>query len=124
MNLSSWIELGVLLVGLSASLALAWWRSWRVNEQKLSIWRKRALRLGLMGNTALLVLYLADLVRFQLIMRGVVRYTGSGLADSGRVLFTLIALGLASGICGAFGHGVTRLLVIVNGILLAILWCF
>jgi hypothetical protein len=75
----------------------------------------------LIGNTVSLALCLADLVRLQLIMRGIVGYAPLGWADTWALtaLFTLI---LASTVCGAFGSGLARLLTILAGILLTMLW--
>lgn len=119
-----WIAFGLLLVGLGVSSVAAWWQSYGSIGSSLPAWRRRALRFGAVGNAVSLLLYLADLGRFQLIMRGVVGYTGTGWADSGWVLLALIALGVVNGMCGAFGQRAARLLTVTNGIILAALWCF
>ena len=121
-----WNELGLfgLLVGGSClSLAIGWRRSRNANGLDLPTWRRQALRIGLIGNALALTICLADLVRLQLVMRRVVGYTGSGWADTW-ALTALFVLVLASTISGAFGSGLGRLLTIVAGILLAVLWFF
>ena len=124
MGTLSWNSLGLVVAGLCLSVPAAWWCYHRLAGLSLSTWRKRTLSFGLIGNSVSLALYLADLVRYRLIMQRAVAYTGSGWADSGWVLLGLIALGVASGICGTFGRRVARLLTMANGIVLAALWCF
>jgi len=121
--MSSWIEFGLLILGLCLSLAIAWWRYYRMNRLDLRMWRKRTLRFGLVGNTVSLVLCLADLVRLQLIMRGIVRHLGPGWAYTWG-LTALLALVLASTVCAGFGRGAARVLTIVCGVLLTIVWFF
>jgi hypothetical protein len=120
--ISSWIALGSLL-GLLVFLPIAWWQSYGANGAILPIWRRRILRLGLIGSTVSLAFCLADLARLQLIMRNVKGYNGGGWPDTWG-LTALFVLVMASTVCAAFGRGAARPLTILSGILLSILWFF
>jgi hypothetical protein len=117
------MELGLLIAGLGASLGMAWHQPYQRTARELPAWRQGIFRVGLIGNALSLVLYLADLVRFQLTMRGLVGYNPSGWADTWALL-ALFGVGLGSAACGAFGRGLARPLTIANGVVMAALWYF
>jgi hypothetical protein len=120
-SISSWAAFGSLLVGLLVFLPIAWWQSYGGSGAFLPTWRRRILRLGLIGSTASLACCLADLARLQLIMREVKGYKGGGWLDAWG-LTALLVLVITSTVCAAFGRGTARLLTILSGILLSILW--
>ena len=110
----------VLLVGsLCASLIFAWWRFRRGANLTLSRWRRVVLGCGLVGNTASLAVLLSFLVLTLLVKHGMSRYAHLLWAFS--FLFW-IALSLGTVPCGAFGRGISRFLVMANGVVLAFLW--
>lgn len=107
------------LASVCASLTLAWWRFRSGANLTLSRWRRVVLGCGLVGNTASLALLLSFLLLTLLVKHGMSRYTHLLWAFS--FLFW-IAFSLGTVPCGAFGRGISRLLVMANGVVLAFLW--
>jgi hypothetical protein len=96
------------LVGVST--LVGWMLSRTAKLPELATWRRCALRLGLVGNTGSLLLFLATI--FQIIgMRSSIVITGVAFL----LTFTPILL-------GAFGQRIPRVLVILNSLVLAFLW--
>jgi hypothetical protein len=120
-SISSWIELGLVLLGLFVCLGVAWRRSSNEDRANLPAWRRRTLRFGLIGTTVSLGFCLVDLGRLQLIMRGIVGYKPGGWLDTCG-LTALLLLIVASTACAAFGRGAARLLTVISGALLGIIW--
>jgi hypothetical protein len=118
-----WTAFGLLLVAFCASSGVAWWQAYRSVGPSLPAWRRRPLRFAAVTNAVSLLLYLGDLARFQLVMRGLVGYRPSGWADTWALL-ALFGVGLGSAACGAFGRGLARPLTIANGVVMAALWYF
>lgn len=114
-NLLFVLVVGIVCVG----LAVTWWRFRDTRYPEMIKWRRIALRSGLVGNTLSLVLLLAFLALS--LFRNEAMLTHPYL----RVVFSFLfwtAFSLATGLCGAFGRGGARLLVIAGGVLLASLW--
>jgi len=90
-----------------------------MNQPSLARWREVVLRSGLIGNTLSIALLCSFLV--------VALLAKYGNPKASRLLgafdfFFGIALSLATVLFGVFGRGVSRLLVIANGVVLAFLW--
>jgi hypothetical protein len=107
------------LASLCASLIFAWRLFRRGENLTLSRWRRMVLGCGLVGNTASLVLLLSFLALTLLVKHGMSKYAHLLWAFS--FLFW-IALSLGTVPCGAFGRGISRFLVMANGVVLAFLW--
>jgi len=109
----------LVVVALCVSLVVAWRRSRGDNQHSGTRWRTIALRLALTGNTlsvALLCIFLilAMLAKF-------------GMLGASHWLWVFsflfwIGFSLATVVLGAFGRGLSRFLVMVNGVVLACLW--
>jgi hypothetical protein len=108
-----------LLVALSISVGFAWSSSRGPRRANLSVWRRGLFFVGLVANTLSLVLFLAINLHGLLISRGVT--TAIDLIRTYKVLLPL-ELTLVSILCGAFGSGVARFLVVLNGLVLGFLW--
>ena len=104
---------------LCVSLIVTWWRFRDTRYPQLSSWRRIALRCGLLGNTVSLVLLLSFIALALFLRQAMPRYTHLLWAFS--FLFW-IAFSLATVLCGAFGRGGSRFLVMANGLLLTFLW--
>ena len=106
----------LILIIVCVALIFAWWR-----RPRLTLIRSRriALDCGLVGNTVSLALLVIFLGLTLLVNHGMTKYSHFLWAFS--FLFW-IAFSVASALCGVFGRGVSRILVIANGILLAALW--
>ncbi len=107
------------LTGLCVSVTAGWWRFPDQGHLVLSRWRRTVLRGGLVGNTLSLALLLSFLVLSLLVKHGMPGYAYLLWAVS--FLFWM-AFSLGTVLCGAFGRGASRLLVMTNGTLLTLLW--
>lgn len=109
----------LVVAALCASLVIAWWRFPSRNEPSLTRWRQVVLSFGLIGNTLSIALLCSFLVLALLVKYGKSNYSHWLWAFS--FLFW-IALSLATVLFGAFGRGLSRPLVMANGVVLACLW--
>ena len=100
------------LVAIAISVFIGWRLSVSEKLPKLSPWRRRLQLLGLFGNAASLIGFLAAII--MILMH-------NNVADfrSHRIFFPL-AVGPI--VLGAFGRGAPRVLVIFNGLVLTFLW--
>jgi hypothetical protein len=123
MHQLTWISDAAIFVlvvaALCASLVIAWWRFPSRNQSSLTQWRQVVLRFGLIGNTLSIALLCSFLVLALLVKYGRSNYSHWLWAFS--FLFW-IAFSLATVLFGAFGRGVSRSLVMANGVVLACLW--
>jgi hypothetical protein len=103
------------LAAIAVSVFMAWRlsRSGRLSE--LPPWRRGLLQLGLIGNTASLILLLA--VLFQMILKSEREVANFELLSRVSIPFTVAPV-----ILGAFGKRVPRVLVILNGLVLTFFW--
>lgn len=109
----------LVVAAVCASLMIAWWRFPNKNQPSLTRWREVVLRFGLIGNTLSIGLLCSFLVLALLSKYGASR--SLQLLGAFSFLFW-IAFSLATVLFGAFGRGVSRLLVMANGVVLAFLW--
>ena len=105
----------LLSVAIAFSVFMGWRRSSPQRLPALPIWRRRLLHLGLIGNTASLILFLVVVFNAMLISKGGV----SGVELHPRVSVPLTVAPLA---LGAFGRRVPRVLVILNALVLTFIW--
>lgn len=110
----------LVVAAVCASLLIAWWRFPSKNQLPLTHWRQLVLRFGLIGNTLSIALLCSFLFLALLAKYGVSRSSWQ-LLGAFSFLFC-IALSLATALFGAFGRGVSRPLVMANGVVLAFLW--
>jgi hypothetical protein len=103
------------------ALAVTWWRFRDTRYPQMTNWRRIALRSGLAGNTLSLVLLLGFLALS--LLRKEAMLTHPNLQAVFSFLFWTI-FSLATALCGAFGRGGARLLVMTNGVVLTSLWYF
>ncbi len=109
----------LLLVGVAASAVVTWWLSLSRKRPDLRSWRRRLLLIGLIANTASLVLFLG--VAFQAILVSTGAATSDALVRNYRSFFPL-QVSLGAVVFGAFGKRVPRILLILSGLALAFLW--
>lgn len=107
----------VLALAITCASVVVAWR--RLSKLALQRWRRLVLKWGLLGNTASLVLLLGLLLFIFLLKGGTSEHTGLPWFFSS--LFW-VALSVATVVCGAFGRGAPRFLVVTSGILLTALW--
>lgn len=102
-----------------ASLLIAWWRFPNKNQAPLTRWRQLVLRFGLIGNTLSIALLCSFLVLTVLAKYGSPKASHLLWAFD---FFLWISVSFATVLLGAFGRGVSRFLVMVNGVVLSGLW--
>jgi len=85
----------------------------------MTSWRRLALRSGLAGNTISLLLLLGFLALSFFRNEAMLKYPSLQMVFP--FLFWAV-FSLATAVCGAFGRGAARVLVIANGVLLTSLW--
>jgi hypothetical protein len=101
-----------LLAAITVSVFMGWWLSLSGKMPELSTWRRRLLLLGLIGNAASLIVFLAAIFQPALISK-------AASIQNYRVFFLLAVVSV---VLGAFGRRVPRVLVILNGLALTFLW--
>jgi hypothetical protein len=111
--------LALLLVALLASAGVAWWRFLAGTPPDTTAWRRRLFILGLVANSLSVVLFSAFTVEAVLISRGALG--GRDLIASYK-FFLPIQLSAAAVICGAFGKRLSRILVVLSGLVLSFMW--
>jgi hypothetical protein len=109
--------LAVAAVGVS--LCVAWCRSPHKNHDSLNRWRQVVFRFGLIGNTLSIALLCSFLVLALLAKYGNSKAPHLLWAFD---FFFWIVFSLVTVPLGAFGRGVSRFLVMANGVVLAFLW--
>jgi hypothetical protein len=109
--------LAVIIV--SVSLTVTWWRFRDTRYPQMSTWRRLALRFGLFGNTASLVLLLSFIALSLFQQQAMLAQANLRLAFSFVfwVVFSSVTV-----LCGIFGRGGARVLVMTNCVLLTSLW--
>jgi hypothetical protein len=116
---NSTIMLASLLVALLASAGVAWWRFLRGTPPDKTTWRRRLFILGLAANSLSVVLFSVFTVEAVLISRGV---RGARDLVASYKLFLPIELSVAAVICGVFGRRLSRVLVVLSGLVLSFMW--
>jgi len=112
------IIFGLVVAAVCASLSIACWKR-ATDLAALTRWRQLVMSLGLIGNMVSIVLLCVFIALAVLAKLG----TTSSWRLLGAFSFLFwIAFNLASALLGAFGRGVSRSLVMANGVLLAFLW--
>jgi hypothetical protein len=111
--------LALLLVALLASAAVAWWRFLAGAPPDRTIWRRRVFVVGLAANSLSAVLFCVFTAEAVLISRGVL---GSRDLIANYKLFLPVELSVAAVICGVFGRHLSRVLVVLSGLVLSFLW--
>lgn len=109
----------VAVAAVCVGLAVSWWRFRDTRYPQMISWRRIALRSGLAGNTLSMVLLLAFLALS--VLRNEAMLTHPNLQVVFSFLFWTI-FSFATALCGAFGRGGARVLVITNGVVLTALW--
>lgn len=119
--IANWKVVTLLLIlgALCLSVTVAWWGFRGGNGPTLSRWRRLLFRCGLVGNVVSLVLLLSFIVHAQLIWYGVTKAMD---LDRAYPVLSFIVVSLLTVVCGMFGRRTPRLLVILNGVALTILW--
>jgi len=107
------------VVAVCASLLVAWWRFPNKNQPSLTRWRQLVLRFGLIGNTLSIALLCSFLVLALLAKYG--NPKASHLLWAFDFLLWIV-ISFATVLLGAFGRGVSRFLVMANGVVLSCLW--
>ncbi|PYV35303.1 MAG: hypothetical protein DMG22_02765 [Acidobacteria bacterium] len=101
-----------LLVAIGVSVLVGWRLSMSAKLPEIPTWRRRLLLLGLIGNAASLIVFLAAVFQPALMSKGV------NIQDY-RLFFPFAVVSV---LLGAFGRRVPRILVILNGLVLTLLW--
>ena len=95
--------------------AVTWWTQ-RNDRGKLPNWRRAIFVVALVANTTSSAWLLAFLLH---------TFSESHIAEAafaGTVFFSMLAMGLISAALAVFGRRASRLLLVVNGLLLTSLW--
>ena len=101
-------------------LGVAWWQ-YRKEGSSLVGWRKRLFILGLIANAVSAAVLLIFLVHGILIQS----YATKGVdLDRAYPVLWMLAVGLVSTILAGFGRRASRLLLMGDGLLVAVLWYF
>ncbi len=109
----------LLLVGVAASAVVSWWLSLSRKPPDLLAWRRRLVLVGLIANTASLLLFLAVAFQVMLVSKG--SSTSAALVRNYRS-FLPLEISLAAVVFGAFGKRIPRILLILSGLVLTYLW--
>ncbi len=109
----------VVVAATCGSLLVAWWRLPNRNRLPLNRWRQLVLRIGLIGN-ALSIAFLCSFLVLALLAK-------HGDPRASHLLwvfdfFLWMVVSFATVPLGAFGRGVSRVLVMANGVVLLCLW--
>jgi hypothetical protein len=111
--------LALFLVALPACAGVAWWRFLVGTPPDRTTWRRRLFVLGLTTNSLSVVLYSVFTVESVLISRGAL---GARDLIASYKPFLPIELSVAAVICGVFGRRLSRVLVVVSGLVLCFMW--
>lgn len=119
MPISEGVVLALTLIAVCVSLVAAWWRFELAGSAGLLRARRFLFRCGLIGSTASLLLVLAFTMHALLIKHDLARPVD---LDRLYPVLTFLVISFVAAVCGAFGRGTARFLLMASGLVLTILW--